>query len=164
MKYTLNQYIAKDLVEGIVSSIHEENILAILTALKKKVSELLNEELFDDKKVDHYLKIVAMFEQLFRYITSKKIDPNDIVGFKNLVNKNDMSSANENAVEAGIEKILKAYDDHSMINFKRIVEKRFAEFKTWFFGKNKEDLEIVSGAIDFTLKSIESFQQSSHVA
>lgn len=157
MKHSLKAYLANDLFEGFFSSIQEENILDLLVKLKKKITELLNEEAFDEKKVDHYLKIVAMFEQLFRFLNAKKINPVEIVGLKSIVDKSDMETANENALEQGIGKILDSYDNHHMINFKKIVERRFTDFKKWFFGKNKEDLEIVQGAIDYTVQSIQKY-------
>lgn len=88
-----------------------------------KITELLNEDTFDEKKVDHYLKIVAMFEQLFRFLNAKKIDPVEIVGLKSLIDKSDMENANENALEQGIGKILDSYDNHHMISFKNVVER-----------------------------------------
>ena len=129
-----------------------------------KITELLNEDTFDEKKVDHYLKIVAMFEQLFRFLNAKKIDPVEIVGLKSLIDKSDMENANENALEQGIGKILDSYDNHHMISFKNVVERRFADFKKWFFGKNKEDLEIVQGAIDCTVQSIQKYHSDLRLA
>lgn len=164
MKSSLKVYLANDLFEGFISSISEENIIDMLTALKKKISELLNEGTFDEKKVDHYLKIVAMFEQLFRFLNAKKIDPVEIIGLKYLVDKSDMDNANENNLEHGIEKILDAYDNHHMISFKNIVERRFSDFKKWFFGKNKDDLEIVQGAIDYTVQSIQKYHHDLRLA
>ena len=164
MKSSLKVYLTYDLFEGFIASISEENIIDMLTALKKKITELLNEGAFDEKKVDHYLKIVAMFEQLFRFLNAKKIDPVEIIGLKSLVDKSDMDNANENSLEHGIEKILDAYDNHHMISFKNVVERRFADFKKWFFGKNKDDLEIVQGAIDYTVQSIQKYHHDLRLA
>ena len=61
MKHSLKAYLANDLFEGFFSSIQEENILDLLVKLKKKITELLNEEAFDEKKVDHYLKTNDVF-------------------------------------------------------------------------------------------------------
>lgn len=164
MKSSLKSYLANELFEGFITSISEENIIDMLTALKKKISELLNEGAFDDKKVDHYLKVVAMFEQLFRFLNAKKINPIEIIGFKNLVDKSDMENANERTLEQGIEKILDSYDNHHMISFKNIVERRFSDFKKWFMGKSKEDLEIVQNAIDYTVQSIQKYHQDLRTA
>lgn len=165
MKYTLKQYLANDLFEGFVSQIQEENILGILSVLKKKLIELLKEdEQLDNNKVEHYLKIVAIFEQFFRFVQAKKIDPTELVGFKRLVDNNGMDHANENDVEKGIERLLNTYNDNHFLNFKRIVDHRFEDFKKWFFGKNKEDLKIVHDAIDFTISYIQKYSQAVHVA
>lgn len=165
MKFTLKQYLANDLFEDFIEQIQEENILDILSVLKKKLVELLKEEeQLDNQKVDHYLKIVAIFEQFFRFIQAKKIDPTDLIGFKRLVDNNGMDHANEDEVEKGIEKILNTYNDNHFLNFKTIVERRFDDFKKWFFGKDKEDLKIVHDAIDFTLGYIQKYRQAVHVA
>ena len=164
MKFTLKQYLTNDLFEGFIENIQEENIMDILSVLKKKLIELLKEEeQLDNQKVDHYLKIVAIFEQFFRFIQAKKIDPTDLIGFKRLVDNNGMDHANENDVERGIEKILNTYNDNHFLNFKNIVERRFNDFKKWFFAKNKEDLKIVHDAIDFTLSYIHKYRQAVHV-
>ena len=165
MKYTLKQYLANDLFEGFVSQIQEENILGILSVLKKKLIELLKEDQqLDNNKVDHYLRIVAIFEQFFRFVQAKKIDPTDLIGFKRLVDNNGMDHANEDEVEKGIEKILNTYNDNHFLNFKTIVERRFDDFKKWFFGKNKEDLKIVHDAIDFTMTYIQKYRKAVQVA
>lgn len=165
MKFTLKQYLANDIFEGFVGQLQEENILGILSVLKKKLIELLKEEeQLDGQKVDHYLKIVAIFEQFFRFIQAKKIDPTELIGFKRLVDNNGMDHANENEVERGIEKILNTYNDNHFVNFKAIVERRFDDFKKWFVGKNKEDLKIVHDAIDFTMSSIQNYSQAAHIA
>lgn len=165
MKSTLKQYLANDLFEGFIEQIQEENILDILSVLKKKLVELLKEdEQLDSQKVDHYLKIVAIFEQFFRFVQAKKLDPTDLIGFKRLVDNNGMDHANENDVEKGIEKILNTYNDNHFLNFKNIVERRFDDFKKWFFGKNKEDLKIVHDAIDFTMGYIQKYRNATHAA
>ena len=56
------------------------------------------------------------------------------------------------------------YNDNHFLNFKRIVDHRFEDFKKWFFGKNKEDLKIVHDAIDFTMSYIQKYSQAVHVA
>lgn len=164
MTSSFKAYLTNDLFEGFIASISEENIIDMLTALKKKITELLNEGDFDEKKVDHYLKIVAMFEQLFRFLNAKKVNPVEIIGLKTLVDKSDMDNANEHTLEQGIEKILDAYDNHHMISFKNIVERRFSDFKKWFMGKSKEDLEIVQNAIDYTVQSIQKYHQDLRTA
>lgn len=161
MKYTLKQYLANDLFEGFVSQVQEENILGILSVLKKKLIELLKEDQqLDNNKVDHYLRIVAIFEQFFRFVQAKKIDPTDLVGFKRLVDNNGMDRTNESEIEKGIERILNTYNDNHFLNFKNIVERRFSDFKKWFSGSSKDDLKIVHDAIDFTMSHIEKYSQA----
>lgn len=160
MKYSFNQYLAKRLAEEFVQQLQEENLLSILVALKKKLDAMLKEDVeIDAAKTQKYLKIVAMFEQLFRHLSANKIEPTEVMGFKTLLNKNDIDQADEKAVEKGIEGIMHVYDNHHMINFKRIVERRYDDFKKWIVGKSREDLEIVQNAIEYTLKSIEKFNQ-----
>ena len=157
MTLSFKQYLANELFEGFFTQISEEDIVTILSALKKKVAQLLNEDIeIDNQKVNHYLKIVAIFEQFFRFVLSKKIDPKEIVGFSGLLKNKNIDTANENNVERSIEHILNGYDKHHFINFKRVVDRRASDFSKWFFGDNKEDLKIVHDAIDFTLKNVES--------
>jgi hypothetical protein len=163
MATTFKTYLANAIFEGFISDIKEENILDILEILKKKVQELLSEGVEDTETYLKYLKVVAMFEQLFRFLKAKKIDPTEIIGFKSFIDKNDLDTANEDTLASNIEKILNSYDNHQMISFKRVVEKRFNDFKKWFMGKKHEDLQVIKGAVDFTITAIDGFNQASHV-
>lgn len=159
MKLTFSQYlIEQEIFEGFVKDIQEENLLGILTALKKKIVALLKEDQeIDDKKMENYLKIVAIFEQFFRFLQAKKVQPSEIVGLKSLIDKNDIEHTDETSLEKGIEKVITSYSTHSMISFKNIVERRFTDFMKWIKEKKKEDLEVVNGAIEFTTKAIEQY-------
>lgn len=152
-----SQFIIEKDATQFINLVKEENLLGILNALKKKISELLNESVNDQSTSLRYLKIVAMFEQLFRFFVSKKIDPSEVLGLKTLIDKRNIDTISEAELAKGIEAIFHAYDDHHMIDFKRIVERRYSDFKKWFSNKNKEDLEIVKGAIEFTLSSIHKY-------
>lgn len=160
MTISLKQYLTNSLFEGFFEPLQEEDIIAILSSLKKKLAELLNEEVdMNGNKVNQYLKIVAIFEQFFRFIQNRKIDPKEIIGFNGLIKNKNIDSANEDHVEKSIENILNSFDKQHFINFKHIVDRRFADFKQWFFGEDKEDLKIVHDAIDYTLKSINDYNR-----
>jgi hypothetical protein len=153
-----SQFIIEKDAYSFIKLVKEENLLGILTALKKKITELLNESIDNDIGTSlRYLKIVAMFEQLFRFFVSKKVDPSEVLGLKTLIDKRNIDQISEAELTKGIETIFHAYDDHHMIDFKRIVERRYSDFKKWFNNKDKEDLEIVKGAIEFTLSSIHKY-------
>jgi hypothetical protein len=59
MKFSLKQYLANDLFEGFIEQIQEENILDILSVLKKKLVELLKEEEQLDNLVQPGLRVIG---------------------------------------------------------------------------------------------------------
>lgn len=156
---TFSQYVLTEEFSKFISSISEENLVGILNSLKKRVSIMLKEDANAESSMK-ILKLVTIFEQFFRFVKSKKIDPRDLVGFNKLINDSNLDHAQEEAVEKSIERIMDAFNENSFLNFKHIVEKRFKDFQAWFFGKEKEDLKILSDAIDFTLQSIHDYQHS----
>ena len=160
MKQTLNTFLVNKLFEDFIGDLQEENIISILTALKKKIVELLNENTMDEMKMQKYLKIVAIFEQFFRFLQAKKVELSEIVGLKTLLDKNDMDQTNEENLEKAIEKVISSYSSHSMISFKNIVEHRFKDFMKWIETKDKEDLDLVKKAIEYTTKTIEGYHLS----
>ncbi len=144
------------------ADLFEADILSILSILKDKISKLLKEDVeqVDEKKLQGYLKFVAIFEQFFRFLAAKKIDMSEVFGLNQLLSNKELDQTNEDVLNHKIESIIQRFHEHSFINFKHIVERRYDEFMKMINGKDRDDLEIVDGAIDFTIKSIRQYQQA----
>ncbi len=154
---TFQLYLLKE-----AADLFEADILSILNILKDRISKLLKEDVgqIDEKKLKDYLKFVAIFEQFFRFLSAKRIDLSEVFGLNQLLNNKDLDSTNEDTLNSKIESIIQRFHDHSFINFKHIVQRRYDEFVKMVASKDRDDLEIVDGAIDFTIKSIRQYQQA----
>jgi hypothetical protein len=134
--------------------LQEENIIDILDLLKVKLSELLNEAEFDEKKVDSYLRITAIFEQFFRFVETHHIKLSEIVGINAFINDHKVSTEIPGVLEKRMNIIIDHFSKNRAVNFKHITESRFQQFKKWYDSKKKEDLQIIQDAVIFITKTI----------
>lgn len=144
------------------TDLFEADILDILSLLKAKIGKLLKEDIdsLDEKQLQGYLKFVAIFEQFFRFLSAKKIDASEIFGLNQLLNNKELEKTKEDVLNHKVESIIQRFHEHTFINFKHIVERRYEEFVKMLNSRDRDDLEIVDSAIDFTIKSIRQYQQA----
>jgi hypothetical protein len=132
----------------------EENLLDILNLLKDHLTKILNESEFDEKKADAYLHVTAIFEQFFHFLESHHIKLADIMGINAFIHDEKIDTINP----VSLEKKMNVIIDHNLsgraVDFKRIADSRFNQFKAWFKSKKKEDLQIIHDAVEFITKTI----------
>ncbi len=136
-----------------------EDIMAVLSVIRKKITELLEEGAeAEDGRVKKYLKYLAAFEQYFKFLDNRKMDINDEQGLGAFV-ADGSEKISDDVLDTRLTKQIAMWSrKDGYPNFQAIIESRFKQFAQWFDQKSKEDLNIIRDAVRFVQDRFQAYE------